>query len=410
MNIVKTITRLSVVALLLCSANTLSMELSPQTKEKIQGALESYRVANNITGAQLSVSLPSYEHSDSIATFYSGYTTTENLTPIGSLLESSNEKVDLLSIGSITKSFITAVILQLDKEKKLSTNDKLSQYFPDYPDWGNVTIKELLNMTSGIAPYMDTTQYESAPPTTQWTKRKLVDLAYNNIQPNRCSNVGGNTCFTPGTSWFYSNTNTNLAGLIIEKVTGKTLKQELELRLLGKHSKLHALSSTFFVPDGDSAKIYKRMVHEYDENDRITDYTSFNLSWARAGGAMVSNSRDLVRWGRLLFNTNKVIPKSEFNDFTMLHCIDENSTRYTKPINRVSAQCNIGFGLNIMQMRMPDGNVVWGYEGDWPGIQAQFWYLPNTDIVVSLQQDTGKHGELPADIMTLFKQIYKYLN
>ena len=121
---------------------------------------------------------------------------------------------DKVRIGSITKSFTATVVLQLVDEGRLSLDDVLSKWEPQVPGADGITIRQLLNMTSGLYNFTDLSEFWDAlnkDPLAVWTPRQLVDMAI--AQP---------AVFAPGSQFMYCNTNYVLLGMIIEKVTGKT--------------------------------------------------------------------------------------------------------------------------------------------------------------------------------------------
>src|SRR4029079_16510385 len=107
----------------------------------------------------------------------------------------------LFQIGSITKSFVSAIILQLEADPTyhFSINDKLGKFFPEYPKWQDVTIKQLMNMTSGIPSYSNSEVFfekYSADPYYDSTYQDMLNMVKDQ-----------DVLFKPGKQWDYSNTN-----------------------------------------------------------------------------------------------------------------------------------------------------------------------------------------------------------
>jgi len=194
-------------------------------------------------------------------------------------------------IGSVTKTMVATVALQMVDEGKLSLNDKLSKFFPQYPKADSVTLTMLLNMTSGIPEYSSDsvfTQTLVSNPTKVWLPQELINLAFSHPY-----------VFTPGTENRYTNTNYIILGLIIEKITGSTLKAEIETRIIRKLQ----LTNTGFLNSGvtfpgNNAKGY--YFGSYIENDEYTN--RYDISWGWAAGSGYSTPLELQKYGEALVN------------------------------------------------------------------------------------------------------------
>jgi CubicO group peptidase (beta-lactamase class C family) len=191
-------------------------------------------------------------------------------------------------IGSVTKQFTAALILKLEEQGKLSTNDKLSQYYAGYPKGDSITIHMLLNHTSGIK------NYTAIPGVWQSLHYKYsVDSLIRVFRDKPFD-------FSPGKGWNYSNSGYILLGYIIEKVSGKkyrTFLQEQILTPLGmKHSDLERLDTVY----ANKAKGYMKVGNSW----KPAAFMELEGAWA--AGAMISTTDDLNTWIRALYN-NKVL-------------------------------------------------------------------------------------------------------
>ncbi|MEV8376754.1 serine hydrolase domain-containing protein [Kribbella sp. NPDC056861] len=191
-------------------------------------------------------------------------------------------------IGSVTKTFVATVVLQLADERRLRLDDPVEKWLPGVvPNGRNITLRHLLNHTSGLYDYVNTIPF---PPSQAfhdlrwrtWTAAEQVQraLAY---PP---------TSETPGTTYAYSNTGYLLLGQVIEKVTGKPYGKAIERRII-KPLGLHGTE----VP-GTSPWIRGPHPHGYvplESGDgwRLVDFTEMNPSLMGAGGEMISTTRDL---------------------------------------------------------------------------------------------------------------------
>lgn len=193
----------------------------------------------------------------------------------------------LFRIGSITKTFVITVFLQLVDEKKVSLDDKLQKFFPDFQRSDEVTLRQLCNMTSGIFNFWETeafvewiTNHPEKPITPLEVISWVKDVPFY---------------FNPGTGIHYSNTNTYLLSLIIEQITGNKIEDEVKTRLIDK---LH-LNNTFFptVISFPAGIPYSKGYIVDADNKIKKDYTDFLtpcLSWS--AGAMISNIEDIKIW------------------------------------------------------------------------------------------------------------------
>jgi D-alanyl-D-alanine carboxypeptidase len=201
--------KLSVVAMVI-AASTLTMiscgdSNQGSLRESIEWAVEKTMSENGIPGAIVGVWSP--DHGDMIIVM--GKADIET----GRYMDS----VDRVRIASITKTFTVTVILQLVDEGKLGLDDKLNTWFPEIPGSNEITVRELCNMTSGLFNYSDDQTFQkvySEDPDKVWSSEELVNLA-----------VAHAPYFPPGTGWHYSNTNTIILGMIINKITGKEVRE-----------------------------------------------------------------------------------------------------------------------------------------------------------------------------------------
>lgn len=198
----------------------------------------------------------------------------------------------IFGMGSITKSFTSAIIIQLAEDGLLDLNEPISKYLPPYNNINSsVTIKQLLGMTSGVFDFDSSSKgaWDDAirEPFKIWNPE---DVLSEYIEP---------MLFSPGTRWEYSNTNYILAGLIIEEITGRSYSEEVRSRILDHY----ALSSTSVggfepTPQNIAYTDYNRDGAINALNDRaLPSLTS--MAWA--AGGLLSTPEDLNKWSRALF-------------------------------------------------------------------------------------------------------------
>ncbi|MFD5322975.1 serine hydrolase domain-containing protein [Streptomyces sp. NPDC127092] len=257
---------------------------------------------------------------------------------------------DRYRVGSITKTFTATVLLQLQAEGRLDLDDPVEKWLPGVVrgnghDGRKITVRQLLNHSSGIYSYTEDPAFQQKVFGSgflehrydTWTQRQLVDVA-----------MGHAPDFAPGTSWRYSNTNFVLAGMVIEKVTGRPYGKAVENRII-KPLKLRATT----VPGTDSrmpepnSGAYSKLAPE--TGGPTYDVTDLNPSIASAAGEMISDSRDLQTFYRALLK-GRLLPRAEMRELTT-----------TLPVSAEYPEFR--YGLGISWQKLSCGKEIWGHGG-----------------------------------------------
>lgn len=212
-----------------------------------------------------------------------------------------NNEETVFFIASVTKQFTAAAVMLLQERGKLSVNDKLSEYFPEYKQGENITLDNMLKMRSGIPDYLnlkysDVFKGEYNPyKHSEKENRKVIREVIFSLPLD----------FAVDKDFNYSNGNYFLLAEIIEKVSGKSYKDFLRKEFFDKLS----MSSTGFI---DDEKDYGgNFALPYNEKDKID--ISYSIKGAAFGCAnMVSNAVDLNKWAKGL-KGGKVINENSFN-------------------------------------------------------------------------------------------------
>ncbi|MBM3238951.1 DUF3471 domain-containing protein [Candidatus Poribacteria bacterium] len=194
-------------------------------------------------------------------------------------------------IGSITKQFTAAAILQLQEQDKLSVNDKLSKFIPDYPRGDEVTIHHLLTHTSGIHSY--TSKPDFLKTVTVEVKPEELIESFKNDKFD----------FNPGEKWLYNNSGYFLLGYIIEKVSGESYADYLKKHLF------EPLSMNDTGVHHWSAILEHEAAGYSYENGKFQKALNWDMSRAGGAGALYSTVDDLYRWNEAVFN-GKVLSES----------------------------------------------------------------------------------------------------
>jgi D-alanyl-D-alanine carboxypeptidase len=241
-------------------------------------------------------------------------------------------------IGSVTKTFVATVVLQLVDEGRLSLDAPVAKRLPHLLANGNrITVRQLLNHTSGLPDFVqDSEHFAGIVQNRIWAPRELVALAERHPQ-----------LFAPGSAWSYSNTNYVVAGLLIKAVTGHSLARELNRRIF---SPLRLGHTSFPVANG---RLGGHHAHGYVSTEAIPttdggrhDVTGYNPSHAWAAGAIVSNAADLSRFYRALMN-GRLLGRPLLREMTTTVAedpTDPNSFHYGLGLRRVNDTCGANWG------------------------------------------------------------------
>ncbi len=258
----------------------------------------------------------------------------------------------MFRIGSVTKQFTAAAIMQLIERGKLSLDDNLHQHLPDYPTQGHtVTIRNLLNHTSGIKSYTDLAdEWKSIQPLER-THDELLALVRDKAFD-----------FVPGEKWHYNNTAYYMLGMIIEKVSG------------GSYAEF--MSKEVFVPlqlhrtcyDSNSDLIKNRAQGYALVNGQVVNDRPLGMSQPGAAGALLSTGEDLVTWSMALTSAQVVTPES----FKLM---------ITPTVLPDGQDAHYGFGLAIDEFeghrRVQHGGGIFGFN-------SMLLWLPDDDLHIAV--------------------------
>jgi D-alanyl-D-alanine carboxypeptidase len=273
---------------------------------------------------------------------------------------------DVFNIGSVDKSFTAATILKLTESGQLSLDDTLGQWLPDVaaniPDGQNITVRQILNGTSGIPDYRSDSKFVAD------VQADLVNGSTREFKPEELvAYIYGKPRFSEGesssTEWTYPETGNIIAKLIVEKATGMSFEQVLDEEVLQPLG----LNNTFV---NGTEQVVGNQANGYDDylqadgslgRDRVLDdVTSFNPSVS--GGDLLSNSQDLARFSDALFSGELLQPNSQKELLTFVdEGIDYEGNRY---------------GLGVANFEDSFGNY-YGKLGATPGYQSETFYFPD---------------------------------
>ena len=257
----------------------------------------------------------------------------------------------VFEIASVTKMFTAATILKLAQAGKLSLDDSLASYLPDFPSASMITMRQLLSHTAGIS--------DRAKDPQPGFGRRDLDLVtrLGEIQKRSLD-------FPPGTGWHYSNSGFLLLGAVIEKVTGEPWHVALQKMLLeplrlertqyGAHAPIIPGRAAGYTTDGQT---------------RLVSNAEFiSMTTPASAGALVSTVDDLLVWIRALA-TGRVISPKNFQDMI------------TPTTNLPGASTAYGYGYGTYIWRVRGATMI-GHTGQIDGFASAVGYLPERDITV----------------------------
>ena len=299
----------------------------------------------------------------------------------------------LFQMGSTSKSFTAALILELEAAGKLSIDDTLAKWLPQYPAWKDVTIKRLLNMTSGIPNYSETEAMARIwinEPTRELSAENLVALAYPTGSGDLPTSKG----------YHYSNTNYILAGMIAAKAAGQSYR-DLVHRMIIEAFGLH---STFYENGTYPDAVNDRVAHGYFDNPACTEYQpkciqSWSLalmghdvrgmgtSWAQAAGGAIADARDVDRWMRAVFRGRVVPPKQQAEWLALV------SNKTGEPIADVTADDPRGFSLGLGKAVLGSFGAHWFYQGETLGYRTLYVWFERENLMITLQTNSQPAAE-----------------
>ena len=247
---------------------------------------------------------------------------------------------DLFEVGSITKNFTAVTLLLLQEEGKIDLDQTIDKWFPDFEKGDQITVRMLLNHTSGI--------------------QEMTDI----IDPeDMVENVNGRFNFEPGTSWAYINANFVLAGLIINQVTGKPAHEVIREKIIEPLGLTH----TFMKGYEEYPEEAKAHGHAYDAYGNIVPYEYQHKAWT--AGALVSNVEDLFKYGYALFH-GKILSENSMKEMLDIVKVFDVSIHDYRPIYGLGTQYGKG-----------SHSEFYGHGGDVFASHSMLYYYPETEEI-----------------------------
>ncbi|MBB5935729.1 serine hydrolase domain-containing protein [Streptomyces zagrosensis] len=255
---------------------------------------------------------------------------------------------DHFRAGSITKTFMSTVLLQLEAEGRLDLDDSVEKWLPGVVkgngyDASKISVRQMLNHTSGIHDSVETPEWQETMNGPGFLKHRFDVKKPEEIVAMALKYPA---YFEPGDGWHYSNTNYVLAGMVIEKVTGDTYAHQAEKRII----KRLGLKHTSF-PGTDTAlpaphPVGYSKLYAPNPGPEIYDATEYSPTWSGATGELISTSGDLNTYFRAL-NRGKLLPQQQMKE---MYTTVETGQHYR-------------YGLGLIARDLSCGVTVWGHDG-----------------------------------------------
>lgn len=288
--------------------------------------------------------------------------------------------------GSVTKPFISTVIMQLVDEGKIDINAPIDTYLPGKIVGGDkITTKQLLSHTSGLQEYLPSLPlYNVASyPTTDEKFKEMLDSAYNVDQ--LIGYINSRPLATePGSTFSYANSNYVVAGEIIAKITSKPYAKNVEERILSPLG----MTNTYF-PGTDQnlpnpgARGYTDISDQLLGGTGFHDMSRYNGSQVGASGEVVSTTRDLNKFTKAIANGSLLSAASHQQMITPISDMGDGT----------------GYGLGVMSVQTECGPMV-GHGGNIYGYATQAFSSTDGTKQVAISGTEGKLGYIPVTVAT----------
>lgn len=308
--------------------------------------------ASKFPGATVGFALPDGSYG-SVSTGFADLETKRRLTPF-----------DRLLAGSIGKTFVAATVLQLVQEGRLNLDEKIERWlgeekwFARLPNAKEITLRMLLNHSSGIQNHVDNASFVKA-----LFKEYDRDIRYEEL-------VGyvldKKPLFAAGKGYHYADTNYILAGMIVERATRRTLYEEITRRIL----RPVGLDET--IPS--NSLTLPQVANGYFQNKPVIVGGRFNVNpqWEWAGGGFASTAQDLARWARALY-AGDVLQKKSLDEMLQSTTTGEGA--------------HYGLGVEIVQSKW---GKAYGHDGEFPGYLSDMRYYPSYGIAVAVMVNSDE--------------------
>ena len=287
----------------------------------------------------------------------------------------------VFNIGSVTKPFTAMAIMILKEQEKLSYEDKLSEYFPEFPDYAvKITIRHLLNHTSGIPNWMNYSVFRARP-------GDFIDDITNEDVLEFLVHLDS-LDFAPGENFSYSNSGYLLLAMIVEKVSGEPFHIFMKQNIFDPLDMKNTLVWNKTKPEIPNKTIGYSQFGEKDD---------FNILTTGDGG-IYSTIEDLYKWDQGLYTEKLVSQRTLKEAFTPGLLNDGTSSR-------ILSDSTWGYGFGWLLRKNSSKNIVW-HDGGFNGFNAVFYRELNERQVIVLLTNKGE----PWPLYPIHEAVISILN
>ncbi len=328
------------------------LQLLPEEQKQLQEVLDDARLDAGAAGAVLLIQSASVQWVGS-----SGLANVKANTAM--------RPEDRLRIASMTKTFVAAVFLRLSQEGALDLDSKIKNHLPArfvgrIAHGSEITIRQLLNMTSGIYNYTQSDAYNDAverqPYRSPWTPAEILETV--SLQE---------AVFAPGEGFDYSNTNYILLDMIVKAVSGRSLAAEMRRIIhvpLGLSGGLSGISMEIQEPG--QAGFGGLLVRGYEEDGE--DITEIQDGLGLGDGGLISNAQGVAGFLQALFVDKTLLNTGSLDQMRAFHPIED-------------------YGLGL-ERRMTKYGEAWGHSGGSSGFQGEMLFMPEVGVIFVLLTNT----------------------
>ncbi len=277
----------------------------------------------------------------------------------------------VFEIGSISKQFVSAAVMLLVQENRIGLDDPIDRYLSVLPsEWLGVTVRQLLNHTSGIPDYEEIRSYDVYR--FRLTPEEVIQIAHSRPMD-----------FAPGTGWYYSNTGYFLLSMIVERIEGRPLGQVLESRIFGPLGMTQTRMA-----DPEAIIQHRAAGYWVNKVGELINRNPTEASSTLGAGGLLSSVHDLAKWDEALYGDQLLSAESKAIMWTPAVLPDGESTGYA-------------FGWGVRPYR---GLTSQGHSGMVAGFVANFSRFPEQEmaIIVFLNRYRVSSGRLKVAVLHTF--------